>query len=123
MNMPDQPSSHRARNAAAAGITLFVVILALLAVQMANGKDPALGTSTPAKTSRAAVAPQPAQPVQPAQPSYTEPGYDDGYGEYSDDGAQDGSVVPQQGTQQQDVQPQQSQPQQQPQAPLQSATS
>ena len=123
MDMPDRFSRNGARAVALAGLTLFVVILGLLAVQMASGKDPALGARKPAKTSRVAAAPQ---PVQPPQPSSTEPGYDDGYGGYTDDGSQDGYVVPQQDTQQQEyVQPQQSQPQpsQQSQAPLQSSTS
>jgi len=126
MDMPDRFSRNGARIVALAGAALFVVILALLAVQMADGKDPALGARTPAKTNRVAAGPQPVQPVepvQPAQPSYSEPGYDDGYGGYSDDGSQGEYVVPQQGTQQQDVQPQQSQPQQQSPAPLQSSTS
>ena len=119
--MPDRFSRNGARTVALAGITVFVVILGLLAVQMASGKDPALGARKPAKPSRVAAAPQ---PVQPTQPTYTEPNYDDGYGGYTDDGSQDGGyVVPQQDTQQQDVQPQQSQPQQQAPAPLQSSTS
>ena len=126
--MPDRFSRNGARTVVLAGVALFVVILGLLAVQMASGKDPALGARKPAKTNRVAAAPQ---PVQPPQPAATEPGYDDGYGGYTDDGSQDGGytddgsqdgyVVPQQDTQQQDVQPQQSQPQ--PQAPLQSSTS
>ena len=120
MDMPDRFSRNGARTVALAGLTLFLVILGLLAVQMASGKDPALGARKPAKTNRVAAAPQ---PVQPPQPTYADPGYDDGYGGYTDDGSQDGYVVPQQDTQQQDVQPQQSQPQQQSQAPLQSSTS
>ena len=122
MDMPDRFSRNGARAVAIAGVALFAVILGLLAVQMASGKDPALGARKPAKAAnRIAAAPQ---PVQPPQPSSTEPGYDDGYGGYSgytDDGSQDGYVAPQQDTQQQDVQPQQSQPQSQ--APLQSSTS
>ena len=123
MDMPDRFSRNGARTVVFAGVTLFVVILGLLAVQMASGKDPALGARKPAKTNRVAAAPQ---PVQPPQPSYAEPGYNDGYSTddgYTDDGSQDGYAVPQQDTQQQDVQPQQSQPQQQSQAPLQSSTS
>ena len=130
MDMPDRFSRNGARTVILAGVALFVVILGLLAVQMASGKDPALGArkpaktnSKPARTNRVAAAPQ---PVQPPQPSYSEPGYDDGGGGYTDDGSQDGYVVPQQDTQQQEyVQPQQSQPQpsQQSQAPLQSSTS
>ena len=94
--------------------TFFAVILALLAVQMADGNDPAVGDRGAATTRSAAAAPQTAQPVEP---SYTEPGYDDGY---SGDGSDGEYVVPQQDTQQQ----QNVQPQQQSQgAPLQSGTS
>jgi len=123
MDMPDRFSRNGARATAIGGLTLFVVILGLLAVQMANGKDPALGERTSAKAVKH-VAANP-QPVQPPQPAYTEPGYGQGYddGGYSDDGSQDGYATPQQDTQQQDVQPQYSQPQQQSQAPLQSGTS
>jgi hypothetical protein len=124
MNMPDRFSRNGARAVALTGVALFAVILGLLAVQMASGKDPALGARKPAKSAnRVAAAPQPVQPPQPSytEPSYTEPGYDDGYGGYTDDGSQDAYVAPQQDTQQQDVQPQQSQ--QQSQAPLQSSTS
>jgi hypothetical protein len=111
--MPDRFSRNGARTVAIAGVALFVAILALLAVQMADGKDPALGARTPAKaTKRVAAAPQPVQPTD------VEPGYDDGYGEYSGDGSDGEYVVPQQDTQQQSVQPQQSQA-----APLQSGTS
>lgn len=125
--MPDRFSRNGARAVALGGLALFLVILGLLAVQMASGKDPALGAGKPAKQ-RHVAAVQPAQPVQPAEPAYVEPGYDDGGysdddggysddgGGYSDDGSsQDGYAVPQQ----QSVQPQQ----QQSQAPLQSSTS
>lgn len=131
--MPDSfETGNRARNVAIAGISLFVVVLVLLAAQMASGHDPALGAGKPAKpVKRVAAAPQPADPPQP---SYQEPTYDDGAGYstdngsgYSDDGAQNDYVAPQQDTQQQYTpQPapqQQAVPQQQSQAPLQSTTS
>ena len=47
------------RHIAAAGATLFVLVLVIMAVQMARGHDPALGT-TPKPTRHAAVRPQPA---------------------------------------------------------------
>jgi len=121
--MPDRFSRNGARAVAIAGVTLFVVILALLAVQMASGKDPALGARATKKTvNRVAATPQPVQPA-PADPAYSDdPGYSDGY---TDDGSQDGYVAPQQDAQPQysQPQPQYSQPQQQSQAPLQSSTS
>lgn len=117
MDMPDRFSRSGARAVALGGAALFLVILGLLAFQMANGKDPALGAGRPTKTSHVAAAP--VEPVQPVQPAYVEPGYGDDGGGYSDGGgSQDGYAVPQQDPQQPSVQPQQ-----QSQAPLQSSTS
>jgi hypothetical protein len=106
--MPDRFSARTgARNVAVAGVALFVVVLALLATQMASGHDPALGAGKPAKAvKRVAARPQ------PVQPSYDEPAYDDGSGYADDSGYSDGGSAQQQYA-----------PQQQFKAPLQSSTS
>lgn len=79
---------------AASAVAVFVAVLVFMAVQMADGRDPALGASAKHRAPAKASVTHAQAPVVP-QPEVQQPTYDDGGG-YSgyDDGSGGSYVAP-----------------------------
>lgn len=90
--MPSRLTARPVIVTAAAAVAIFVAVLALLAVRMADGRDPALGAAANQRTPSVTHAQAPAVPQAEVEP----PAYDDGgYQDYEDDGASgDADVAP-----------------------------